>query len=130
MNRQIIENKLNKIINECIQDAIYEQNRQIVRKLVSEEYYKRLSLLKESDDNENESDEEKQKRSTVMSMLKNDIVNHAPLAYKLWGDSMSKDACRSLFSKKLNGTPDDDGQVRTFTTLEINKLYDMLRQRK
>ena len=72
------------------------------------------------------------KRNAVMSMLKNDLYDHATLAYQLYDDNddSQKATARSLFSKKANGHPDADGQIRRFDDTEINKLYDLLRTKK
>ena len=72
------------------------------------------------------------KRNAVMSMLKNDLYDHATLAYQLYdsNDDSQKATARSLFSKKATGHPDADGQIRRFDDTEINKLYDLLRTKK
>ena len=67
------------------------------------------------------------KRNTVTSLLKKDVVKNSQFAYKIWPD-MDEDTARSLFSKKVNGEPDNDGVVRKFTDEEISQLYELLRQ--
>ena len=69
------------------------------------------------------------KRNAVMSMLKNDLYDHATLAYQLYdsNDDSQKATARSLFSKKATGHPDADGQIRRFDDIELNKLYALLR---
>ena len=66
-----------------------------------------------------------------MNMLKDTKFNHAELARNLWHpkDKGEEDTYRSLFSKKANGTPDNDGAIRHFDDEEINKLYQILRAR-
>ena len=72
------------------------------------------------------------KRNAVMSMLKNDLYDHATLAYQLYdsNDDSQKATARSLFSKKATGHPDADGQIRRFSDTEVNKLYDLMRTKK
>ena len=69
------------------------------------------------------------KRNAVMSMLKNDLYDHATLAYQLYdaNDDSQKATARSLFSKKATGHPDADGQIRHFSDTEVNKLYDLMK---
>ena len=59
------------------------------------------------------------KRRTVTQRLKDEKINYAPLAYKLWPE-MSEDAARSWFSKKVSG------KNESFSDDEISKLYNLL----
>lgn len=67
-------------------------------------------------------------RNIVMDMLKDGKYKDSYLAYKLWKpkDKSDKDTYRSLFSKKANGTKDNDGNIRSFNNDEILKLYNIL----
>lgn len=59
------------------------------------------------------------KRRTVTQRLKDEKINYAPLAYKLWPE-MSEDAARSWFSKKVSG------KNESFSDDEISQLYKLL----
>lgn len=59
------------------------------------------------------------KRRTVTQRLKDKKIDYAPIAYELW-PSMSQDAARSWFSKKV------DGKNESFTDEEISKIYNLL----
>lgn len=59
------------------------------------------------------------KRRTVTQRLKDEKINYAPLAYKLWPE-MSEDAARSWFSKKVSG------KNESFSDDEISQLYNLL----
>ena len=92
------------------------------------------SILMDKAINEEEDDNKRlnMKRNAVMSMLKNDLYDHATLAYQLYdsNDDSQKATARSLFSKKATGHPDADGQIRRFSDTEVNKLYDLMRTKK
>lgn len=60
------------------------------------------------------------KRRTVTQRLKDKKIDYAPIAYKLW-PSMSEDAARSWFSKKVAGR---NGE--SFTDEEISVIYNLL----
>lgn len=113
-NKEYIKN----IVKECVKNVINENSkRSKIKQIVKEE----LERIFESDE---------EKRSFVMTSLKNPLYNHAQLAYKLYKpkNKKEKDTVRSLFSKKANGTPDDNGVVRTFSDEEINKIYSNIRK--
>lgn len=120
-------NKLHHIIKECIKKEIrnkliYENVKNIVEEEVKQ-YVK--AKINEDEISKNS------KRKSVMNMLKDTKFNHAELARNLWHpkDKGEEDTYRSLFSKKANGTPDNDGAIRHFDDEEINKLYQILRAR-
>lgn len=118
------EKELNNKINEAIDAFITEMKfRNIVRKIISEKIYKILS----EDNNEYDDEDTQIKRNTVMKLVQKDIVKNSELAYKIWPD-MDKDTARSLFSKKVSGEPDNEGNIRKFTNDEISQLYELLRQ--
>lgn len=125
------EKMIKRIVNECINDIINEQHKNNIKNIIKEEIKKYImtNSINEEEENDKKGD---MKRNAVMNMLKNDVYNHAPLAYKLYdaNDESEKATARSLFSKKATGKPDADGQVRHFDTDEVNKLYDLLRQKK
>lgn len=100
------QNKISSIVNENIEKVI-------------------KSKINEANDIDN-------KRNAVMKSLKDNIYLHSELAYNLYHpkDQSERDTARSLFSKKVNGKPDADGNIRSFDDDEVNKLYNMIRQRK
>ena len=106
----------------------------LVKKLMSNEKFKKKAMAYLTDDDayngwsdslkgktydtlDNMSDGSK--RRNVTQKLKDEKIDCAPLAYKLW-PSMSKDAARSWFYKKL------DGKNESFTDEEISTLYGLL----
>lgn len=120
-------NKLHHLIKECIKEEIrkkliYENVKNIVEEEVKQ--YVKTKI------NEDETSKDS-KRKAVMNMLKDTKFNYAELARNLWHpkDKGEEDTYRSLFSKKANGTPDNDGAIRHFDDEEINKLYQILRAR-
>ena len=62
------------------------------------------------------------KKDLVYKWLDSAQELHSVLAYELYPD-MTKDAARSLFSKKYNG--ESQGKDYEFNELEINKLFNM-----
>lgn len=59
----------------------------------------------------------------VKKWLDNKMVNHAKVAYDLFGSKKSEyDTARSLFSKKYRNAVDDDGYTNKFTPKELVKL--------
>ena len=118
-----VNNKVYKIIQECITEAVKKEiykNR--IKQIIKEEYAKL---------NENDKQSSDMKRKEVMNTHKEPKFNHAQVAYDLYHpkDQSEKDTVRSLFSKKATGKPDADGAVRSFSDEEINKLYQMVRKR-
>lgn len=106
LDEMISEAKLDRIIDQCITEA--------------------------KGDDEGESNTADIKRNTVMKLLQNNRLKDSQFAYALWHpkDQSEKDTYRSLFSKKVNGEPDDDGNIRQFSDDEISKLYELLRNSK
>lgn len=128
----ISERRLNTIINESIRKVVSEQKRDNHIRSIVERTIKNYLIDKAINEEKDDNKKLDLKRNAVMNMLKNDIYDHAPLAYKLYdaNDESEKATARSLFSKKATGTPDADGQVRHFDDIEVNKLYDLLRSKK
>ena len=126
--QDILENYIRRIVNDFIQEAKKENAiRKVIRKTVNE----MLDKMNEdkADDKDGDSESMRIKRNTVMKLLRNDRLKNSTFAYDIWHpkDQSDKDTARSLFSKKVNGTPDADGNVREFTDEEISKLYELLR---
>ena len=126
--QEILENYIRRIVNDFIQEAKKENAiRKVIRKTVNE----MLDKMNEdkADDKDGDSESMRIKRNTVMKLLRNDRLKNSTFAYDIWHpkDQSDKDTARSLFSKKVNGTPDADGNVREFTDEEISKLYELLR---
>ena len=126
-----VKNKLKSIIRESLNEIVSERKEKMLKNMIKEEI---KSILMDKAINEEEDDNKRlnMKRNSVMSMLKNDLYDHATLAYQLYdsNDDSQKATARSLFSKKATGHPDADGQIRRFDDTEINKLYDLLRTKK
>lgn len=122
------QKKINNIIAESVKKEITKKLlHENIKNLVREEV-KKYIVNKINEDNGGTQDT---KRKAVMNMLKDTKFNHAELARNLWHpkDKSEEDTYRSLFSKKANGTPDNDGAIRHFTEEEINQLYQILRTR-
>ena len=126
-----VKNKLKSIIRESLIEIISERKEKMLKNMIKEEI---KGILMDKAINEEEDDNKRldMKRNAVMSMLKNDLYDHATLAYQLYdaNDDSQKATARSLFSKKATVHPDADGQIRRFDDIEINKLYDLLRTKK
>lgn len=67
----------------------------------------------------------KKRRKQVIAYFKQDGVNNAPYAYKLWPEKEKSNA-RSQFTKCLNGKLNDEGFPYSFTDSEINELYSLI----
>lgn len=118
--RDIVFEDITDTIDECVRRTVIKNlQRQHFANMVSENISR--MLFEDKSDND-------MKRNAVMKALKDPKYNHAQLAYALWPD-MDKDTARSLFAKKANGTPDNDGVVRYFNDEEINKLYQLIRKK-
>lgn len=128
--KTIIENYIRTVIDDMIQEA---KNENAIRRIIKEEVNKFVNLVNEDkDENKKGTDDSESmriKRNTVMKLLRNDRLKDSKFAYDIWHpkDQSDKDTARSLFSKKVNGTPDADGNIREFTDEEISKLYELLR---
>ena len=126
-----VKNKLKSIIRESLIEIISERKEKMLKNMIKEEI-KSIIMDKAINEEEDSNKRLDMKRNAVMSMLKNDLYDHATLAYQLYdsNDDSQKATARSLFSKKATGHPDADGQIRRFDDTEINKLYDLLRTKK
>ena len=126
-----VKNKLKSIIRESLSEIVSERKEKMLKNMIKEEI-KSILMDKAINEEEDNSKRLDMKRNAVMSMLKNDLYDHATLAYQLYDDNddSQKATARSLFSKKATGHPDADGQIRRFDDTEINKLYDLLRTKK
>ena len=126
-----VKNKLKSIIRESLSEIISERKEKMLKNMIKEEI-KGILMDKAINEEEDSNKRLDMKRNAVMSMLKNDLYDHATLAYQLYdaNDDSQKATARSLFSKKATGHPDADGQIRRFDDTEINKLYDLLRTKK
>ena len=126
-----VKNKLKSIIRESLSEIISERKEKMLKNMIKEEI-KAILMDKAINEEEDKDKRLDMKRNAVMSMLKNDLYDHATLAYQLYdaNDDSQKATARSLFSKKATGHPDADGQIRRFDDTEINKLYDLLRTKK
>ncbi len=126
-----VKNKLNSIIRESLIEIVSERKEKMLKNMIKEEI-KGILMDKAINEEEDNGKRLNMKRNAVMLMLKNDLYDHATLAYQLYDDNddSQKATARSLFSKKATGHPDADGQIRRFNDTEINKLYDLLRTKK
>ena len=126
-----VKDNIRPIIKTHIDNVLSEMRfKMSLRKIIKE-------AIKDIKENSlNEKDEEKSddksieaKRNTVMNMLQNDKLNNSKFAYELYDaqTQKDKDTARSLFSKKVNGTPDADGNVRKFSDKEIAELFQDLK---
>lgn len=72
-----------------------------------------------------QSSSKKAKRDFVLSRLRDGAIKQSDAMRFLWNvkqGTSDDDVYRSLFSKMVTGTPDNDGVVRKFSDAEINKL--------
>ena len=78
---------------------------------------RKIKSKKSSDDRDTSG-----KKDLVYKWLDSAQELHSVLSYELY-PNMTKDAARSLFSKKYNG--ESQGKEYEFNELEINKLFNM-----
>ena len=126
-----VKNKLKSIIRESLSEILSERKEKMLKNMIKEEI-KGILMDKAINEEKDDSKRLNMKRNAVMSMLKNDLYDHATLAYQLYdaNDDSQKATARSLFSKKATGHPDADGNIRRFDDTEVNKLYDLMRTKK
>ena len=126
-----VKNKLKSIIRESLNEIVSERKEKMLKNMIKEEI-KGILMDKAINEEKDDSKRLNMKRNAVMSMLKNDLYDHATLAYQLYdsNDDSQKATARSLFSKKATGHPDADGNIRRFDDTEVNKLYDLMRTKK
>ena len=126
-----VKNKLKSIIRESLSEIVSERKEKMLKNMIKEEI-KGILMDKAINEEEDNGKRLNMKRNAVMSMLKNDLYDHATLAYQLYdsNDDSQKATARSLFSKKATGHPDADGQIRHFSDTEVNKLYDLIKTKK
>lgn len=115
---------MQNLIKEGINNIMLERRKAQIKQIIKEELTRYFS-----NQNINEAESTDQKKNAVMSMLKNDLFSHATLAYQLFPD-MDKDTARSYFSKLYRQEKEPDGTIRSFSDDQINKLYQLLRQKK
>lgn len=139
--QQIKEDNFRDSIKPMVAEAVMEDGKSgkikvgaLVKKLMSNPEFKQKAADYLKNDNDfdgwanslngkkyssldNQSDGSK--RRTVTQRLKDRKIDYAPIAYELW-PSMSQDAARSWFSKKV------DGKNESFTDEEISKIYNLL----
>ena len=117
MKTIITEEKLNRVITESIKKI-----------LVNEGFFDSM-FMHEKDEKDSEEKEigksGEKRRQRVIARLKDDGVDVAQYAYKLWPEK-DEDSARSYFYKCLNGEKNDSGVVYKFDDDEINRLYSML----
>lgn len=120
VEKLVSESLNNMILKKRVENLVRESLTGIIKNKLNEDSDDKIG------DNEND-----EKYKSVMSALQNIKYDRAQIAYDLWNigkdDKSGQDTARSLFSKMANGTPDDDGVVRHFSSEEINKLYEILR---
>lgn len=128
---KLVKNKLKSIIRESLSEIVSERKEKMLKNMIKEEI-KGILMDKAINEEKDDSKRLNMKRNAVMSMLKNDLYDHATLAYQLYdsNDDSQKATARSLFSKKATGHPDADGNIRRFDDTEVNKLYDLMRTKK
>ena len=74
------KDKLKSIIRESLNKIVYERKKKLLKNMIKEEI---RGFLMDKAINEEKDDSKRlnMKRSAVMSMLKNDLYDHAALAY-------------------------------------------------
>lgn len=147
MKVKLTESKLKAFIKEAINEEIEERRYNAVLGIVKEEINKWLSGKLNEDKKGKKEKKEKTdlgfkkkhskddisfKRKTVMDLLKDPKLDHAQIAYKLYGvknpEQNKKKAANARWkmSFKSREAEDADGNVRRFSDKEIAKLYNIL----
>lgn len=118
----------------------YEDNSELSYRGNEEEFHKKKKHNKNKHEHsDSKGDGEKKhngkKRKEVMAWLSSSededtlsySLNHADIMRKLWHpkDKEEEDELRSLFSKKLNHSLNDNGSEYDFSDEEINTLYNI-----
>lgn len=151
MKVKLTESKLKAIIKEAINEEIENRRYNAVFGIVKEEINKWLEgkinedkdeeTVKSSKKNIHKKSDKKSKknkddvsfkRKAVMDLLKDPKLDHAQIAYKLYGvknpEQNKKKAANARWkiSFKSREAEDADGNVRRFSDKEIAKLYNIL----
>ena len=111
-NKQILSEAINCAVREAINERVSSQNR--LDTLVENAVSKTLKKLYESE-------EETNKKRSVLQWLRQDEVNTAAIRRELEGEPESQedeDTKRSYFMKKVNQSHGKD-----FSDEEVNQLY-------
>lgn len=111
-NKQILSEAINRAVREAINERTSSQNR--LDTLVENAVSKTLKKLYESEENTN-------KKRSVLQWLRQDEVNTAAIRRELEGEPESQedeDTKRSYFMKKVNQSHGKD-----FSDEEVNQLY-------
>lgn len=111
-NKQILSEAINRAVREAINERTASQNR--LDTLVENAVSKTLKKLYESE-------EETNKKRSVLQWLRQDEVNTAAIRRELEGEPESQedeDTKRSYFMKKVNQSHGKD-----FSDEEVNQLY-------
>lgn len=111
-NKQILSEAINRAVREAINERASSQNR--LDTLVENAVSKTLKKLYESE-------EETNKKRSVLQWLRQDEVNTAAIRRELEGEPESQedeDTKRSYFMKKVNQSHGKD-----FSDEEVNQLY-------
>ena len=131
MSKEILKTKIKESVSEVITEMKMQMKiRQIIRECINESLNHSINE-EETKDKDGDYESANIKRNTVMKLLRNNKLKDSQFAYSLWHpkDQSEKDTYRSLFSKKVHGEPDADGNIREFTDEEISQLYELLRSK-
>ena len=120
--KALLERRIYDLIKESIFENGFDENFFMEKKEKSHEKddkgeERNLKSKKSSDERDTSG-----KKDLVYKWLDSAQELHSVLSYELY-PNMTKDAARSLFSKKYNG--ESQGKEYEFNELEINKLFNM-----
>lgn len=134
---KINEKQLNNIIKKAVRESIESFGAFNQFESDSDEKETKKSDGEGKADINNETEEEQEKRSSVETYFKDPHMDVAQYAYDLEGikpkegeDTNEMKNARSLFMKKLNHEPNDDGYPYSFSTMEINRLFSLMSSSK
>ena len=119
-----IVHMVNETVNRVIKEGLFNFNNFNEKKHEDKPKHK-----KENDDDSEPYRMSDEKKTRIIDILKQDNIDKAPYAYKLWPEK-DEDSARSYFYKCLNKELNDDGVPYSFSDKEFNRLYSMLANMK
>lgn len=121
------EKQLKNIIRGLVKEAVFNE---------MDNFQQQFPVEAKKDDNEESEDQNDRygqknavttKSHAVINKLKDPSTNNAEVMRQLWHpDKDEEDEKRSLFSKKVRHEENDNGSKYSFTTAEMNRLYQIL----
>ena len=124
-----IVNMVNETVNKMLNEGLFDFINMGEKKEKDKSSKKKNKKPKKSSESSIGHAMTDEKKTRIIDILKQDNIDKAPYAYKLWPEK-DEDSARSYFYKCLNKELNDDGVPYSFSDKEFNRLYTMLSNMK